>query len=224
MSKKSRDMTKFVSIENAKNFHALIQKFFLQWLVAQRNVSPETVKSYRDSFKIFFKYLKTSHKITPSDITINCLEAEYILDFLAYLDKERGNQAKTINVRLSAINCFLKFLSFEIPEYNGLLSRSLMIPYRKEITRQMEFLTKDEYQTLLDSCEQNTLLGQRDQLMLMILYNTGVRVSELIGLSVADVINDANGTPSYIHVSMAKVEKSVMFLYGKAQRHFCVNL
>jgi len=200
MSKKSGSSAKLVPIDTVKSFQSLMQKFFLQWLVAQRNVSPETVKSYRDSFRMFFKYLKASHKIMPSDITINCLEAEYILDFLTYLERDRGNQAKTINVRHSAINCFLKFLSFEIPEYSGLLSRSLSIPYRKEITRQMDFLAKDEYQALLDSCEHDTELGKRDQLMVMMLYNTGVRVSELIGLKVYDVIADANGIPSYIHV------------------------
>jgi len=94
----------------------------------------------------------------------------------------------------------LKYLSFEMPEYSGLLSRSLMIPYRKEDKKGMDFLTKDEYQALMDVCESDTGLGRRDQLMLMVLYNTGVRVSELLGLKVQDIVTDANGLPSYIHV------------------------
>jgi len=181
-------------------FQALIQKFFLQWLMTQRNVSPETVKSYRDTFRIFLKYLEALHKIKPSEVTVKHLEAEYILGFLTYLEQERGNTLKTINVRLSAINCFLKFLSFEIPEYSGLLSRSLMIPYRKEEKREMDFLTKDEYQALLGACEPDSELGRRDHLMLILLYNTGVRVSELLGLKHRDIITDARGLPSYIHV------------------------
>lgn len=183
-----------------KSFQALLQKFFLQWLITQRNVSPETVKSYRDTFRIFIKYLGAAHKIKPSAITIYCLEAEYILNFLNFLENERDNRTKTINVRHSAINCFLRFLSFEVPEYSGLLSRSLMIPYRKEEKRQMDFLTKEEYQALLDACDPDSMLGRRDQLMLILLYNTGVRVSELVGLKVQNIIVDAGGLPSYIHV------------------------
>jgi site-specific recombinase XerD len=179
---------------------ALIQKFFLQWLMTQRNVSPETIKSYRDTFRIYVKYLETVHKIKPKAITVNCLEVEYILGFLDSLEKDRGNQPKTINVRLSALNSFLRFLSFEIPEYSGLLSRSLMIPYRKEERHSMDFLTKDEYQALVDVCDPDLPLGRRDQLMLLLLYNTGVRVSELVGLKVQDIVRDAAGMPSYIHI------------------------
>jgi site-specific recombinase XerD len=182
------------------NLPALIQKFFLQWLISQRNLSPETVKSYRDTFRLYIKYLETVHNVKPSRITVDCLAAEYILGFLDTLEKERGNQPKTINVRLAAISSFLRFLSFEIPEYSGLLSRSLMIPYRKEEKRLMDFLTKEEYQALMDACESNSPLGRRDQLMLMLLYNTGIRVSELIGLKVRSIVTDASGLPSYIHV------------------------
>ena len=185
---------------DGKNFQTLIQKFFLQWLMTQRNVSPETVKSYRDAFRIFIKYLETIHKIKPSAISINCLKAENIIDFMDFLEKEKGNCSKTINNRLSAISSFIKFLSFEIPEYSCLLNRSLMIPYRKEEKRHMDFLTKDEYQALVNSCKVDTELGCRDHLMLLLLYNTGVRVSELVGLKVKNINADANGLPSYIRI------------------------
>ena len=163
-------------------------------------MSPETIKSYRDTFKIFIKYLEAAHKIKPSVITINNLEAKYIIGFLDYLEQERGNKSKTINARLSAIGSFLKFLSFEIPEYSGLLSRSLMIPYRIETKREMDFLTKEEYAALWDACDSSSELGRRDQLMLLILYNTGVRVSELLSLKMRDIITNADGLPLYIHV------------------------
>jgi site-specific recombinase XerD len=182
------------------NIQALIQKFFLKWLMGQRNVSPETVKSYRDTFRIFLEYLAKSHKIKPSAMTIDCLAAECLLGFLESLEKERGNSPKTINVRLAAISSFLKFLSFEIPEYSSLLNRSLMIPYRKFEKRSMDFLTKEEFKALIDSCELNTMLGRRDQLMLLLLYNTGVRVSELLGIETKDIVKGADGRPSYIHV------------------------
>jgi site-specific recombinase XerD len=200
MKQYSVNPSNITSVGKNKNFQMLIQKFFLTWLLAQRNVSPQTVKFYRDSFRIFLKYLEAVHKIKPAVVSVDCLNAEYILGFLDFLEKERGNQPRTINSRLSAISSFLRFLSFEIPEYSGLLSRSLMIPYRKEEKRTMDFLTKDEYRALVDVCEANSQLGHRDRLMLLLLYNTGVRVSELVALRVLDVILDANGTPSYIHV------------------------
>jgi len=189
------NQSKQTQIDSNKSFQVLIQKFFLTWLKAQRNVSPETIKSYRDAFRIYIQYLETVHKIKPSAITVFFLEAEYILGFLDFLDKERKNQAKTINNRLSAICSFLRFLSFEIPEYSGLLNRSLMIPFRKEENRQMDFLTMDEYQALTDACEPDSALGKRDRLMLLLLYNTGVRVSELVGLKIQDIIMDTNGLP-----------------------------
>ena len=187
-------------MKDNKQFQNLLQKYFLQWLITQRNVSPETVKSYRDSFRLFIRYLEKCHKTKPSAITVYSLEAEYILGFLDYLKSERGNQAGTINNRLSAINSFLRFLSFETPEYSGLLSRSLMIPYRKEVKRQMDFLTKEEYQGLLNSCDLCTSLGCRDKLMLLILYNTGCRVSELVGIKTEHIIMDVDGLPSYIRI------------------------
>ena len=186
--------------QSSENFPSLIQKFFLQWLMAQRNVSPETIKSYRDTFRIFIQYMDEEHKIKPSAMTINCLEAEHILGFLANLEIKRGNKAKTINLRHSALNSFLKYLSFKVPEYSGLLNRSLMVPYRKEEKRSMDFLTKDEYNALLNACDLDSELGSRDYLMVTLLYNTGVRVSELLGIKVKHVVNDAKGLPSYIHI------------------------
>ena len=187
-------------IADDKSFQSLLQKFFLKWLMKQRNVSPETIKSYRDTFRIFIRHLEGAHRIQPSDATVEHLEAGYIIGFLEYLEKERGNQIKTINNRHSAINCFLGFLCFEIPEYSGLLSRSLMIPFGKEEKRQMDFLSKDEFQALQEACDPDTELGRRDSLMLIILYNTGVRVSELLRTCGKNVVTDAAGLPSYIHV------------------------
>jgi integrase/recombinase XerD len=182
------------------SFQALLQKYFQQRMIAQMNVSHETIKSYRDTFRLYIKYLDNYHQITPTMISIEHLEAEYILGFLEFLEKTRGNQSKTINNRLSAIHSFIKYLSFEIPEYSGTLERGLMVPFRKEEKRQMDFLTKEEFNALLDVCDTDTDLGRRDKLMLVLLYNTGVRVSELTGLKGKDVRMDGNKSSAYIHI------------------------
>ena len=179
---------------------ALIQKYFLQWLMDQRNVSPETIKSYRDTFRLYLRYIETHHGVATTKISVAQFDADHILGFLSYLGKERGNSPKTVNSRLAALHSFVKYLIFELPEYSGLLNRSLMVPFRKAEKRQMAFLTEDEFVALKNACNTNTMLGCRDMLMLMLLYNTGVRVSELVGLKLSDLHIDSQNTTAYIQV------------------------
>ena len=196
----------------------LIQKYFLQWLMAQRNVSPETIKSYRDTFRLYLKYIETRCGVPPTKMSISQFDADHILEFLAHLDKERGNSSKTINNRLAALHSFVKYLIFELPEYSGLLNRSLMVPFRKTEKRQMEFLTEDEFTALKGTCKMETVLGRRDMLMLLLLYNTGIRVSELVGLKLSDIHIDSQSTAAYIRC-MVRVAKNAMSHCGKAPRN-----
>ncbi len=183
------------------DIQTLIQKYFLQWLMAQRNVSPETIKSYRDTFRLYFRYTETHCGVTPAKMSIAQFDADHILGFLSYLDKERGNSPKTVNSRLAALHSFVKYMIFELPEYSGLLNRSLMVPFRKIAKRQMEFLTEDEFAALKNACKTDTALGRRDMLMLLMLYNTGVRVSELVGLKLGDIHIDSRNTAAYIRIN-----------------------
>lgn len=187
-------------MKNGNGIHALIQKYFLQWLMTQRNVSPETIKSYRDTFRLYLRYIEKHLNVTSTKISMAQFDADHILGFLSYLDKERGNKPKTINSRLAALHSFIKFLNFEMPEYSGLLNRSLMVPFRKVEKRQMEFLTEDEFSALKNACESGTPLGCRDMLMLLLLYNTGVRVSELVGLKLSDINIDTQNSTAYIRI------------------------
>ena len=166
--------------------------------MAQRNVSPDTIKSYRDTFRLYLRYIETRFCIALTKLSIAQFDAEHILGFLSYLDKERNNTSKTINNRLAALHSFVKYLNFELPEYSGLLNRSLMVPFRKTEKRQIEFLTEDEFTALKNACKTDTDLGQRDMLMLLLLYNTGVRVSELVGIKLGDIHIDSRNTAAYI--------------------------
>ena len=177
-----------------------IQKYFLQWLIAQRNVSPETIKSYRDTFRLYLRYIEKHHGMPPAKMSIVQFDADHILGFLVHLDKERGNNSKTINNRLAALHSFAKYLIFELPEYSGLLNRSLMVPFRKAEKRQMDFLTEAEFTALKSACKTDTALGRRDLLMLLLLYNTGIRVSELVGLKLSDIHIDSQSTAAYIRI------------------------
>ena len=209
------------------SFQVMIQKFFLQRMINQRNASPETIKSYRDTFRLYLKYLNEAHNIAPHKIEIKQMEAEYILGFLDSLDKQRKNQPKTVNNRLAAIHTFLRFLSFEKPEYSAVIQRSLMIPFRKEDKKQMDFLTKEEIDALFSVCHTEQELGRRDKLMLLLLYNTGVRVSELLSLKCKDVIFDASCSSAYIHITgKGRKERNVPLWKNTARyvsKHLDIN-
>ena len=202
------------------DIQALIQKYFLQRLMAQRNVSPETIKSYRDTFRLYLRFIDTHCGVPPAKMSIAHFDADHILEFLSHLDKERGNSAKTINNRLAALHSFAKYLIFELPEYSGLLSRSLKVPFRKDEKRQMEFLTEDEFAALKSACETDTALGRRDMLMLLLLYNTGVRVSELVGLKLGNVHIDSQGTAAYIQVHGKGRKERYVPLWKSSRRLF----
>lgn len=187
-------------MKSCNNIQTLIQKYFLQWLMDQRNVSPQTIKSYRDTFRLYLRYVEKHLNVTSTKISITQFDADHILGFLSYLDKERDNNPKTINSRLAALHSFIKFLSFELPEYSGLFNRCLMVPFRKVEKRQMEFLTEDEFAALKNTCESDTELGRRDMLMLLLLYNTGIRVSELVELKLNDINIDNQNFTAYIRI------------------------
>jgi site-specific recombinase XerD len=191
-------------------FQDMLQKFFLKRMMSQKQASPETIKSYRDTFRIYIEYLSAVHRCPPHKLEIRHIEAEYILGFLDYLVRERGNQTKTINNRLAAIHAFLHFLSFEKPEYSATIQRSLMIPFRRAEKRQIDFLTIEEIDALLDACSMKEALGRRDRMMVLILYNTGIRVSELLSLRCRDISFDGSGTAGYIHVmGKGRKERSI---------------
>lgn len=172
-----------------QSLQSLLQKFFLQRMIQQRKLSGQTVSSYRDSFRIYFEYLSRVHKISVSSIEISHIDRDYLIGFLKYLEEERGNKANTANNRLAAIHSFLKFVAEEAPEYSAIAKRGLSVPSQKHETLVMDFITKNEFESMLSICDTTTAIGARDKLMLLILYNTGMRVSELTELKCSDIID-----------------------------------
>ncbi|MBL7006487.1 MAG: tyrosine-type recombinase/integrase [Spirochaetia bacterium] len=170
-------------------FPALLQKFFLQRMIQQKRMSGQTVNSYRDSFKIYFEFLSRQYGIAASHVDPKHLDRNYIAEFLCYLEKERHNKAITANNRLSAIHSFLSFVAVEAPEYSDIVNRGLSVPYQKQDTVAMDFITKEEFEAMLKVCDTMTSIGSREKLMLLILYNTGIRISELTELHCTDIID-----------------------------------
>jgi len=174
---------------NLPTFQTLLQNYFLQRLIQQRKVSGQTVNSYRDTFRIYITFLSEKYNVNIVSVKLEYFDLNYIQDFCKYLEEARGNKAVTINNRLAAIRSFMGYVAQIEPEYSGIVNRALMIPMQKHETPTMDFITKDEFQAMLDTCITSKPLGSRDKLMLLLLYNSGVRVSEMLSLKCSDIKN-----------------------------------
>ena len=166
---------------------ALLESFFTNRLMCQRKASPNTIASHRDTFRLLLKFAKQTLRKEPSKLMIEDLDATFIGQFLEYLEKQRGNAARTRNVRLAGIHSFFKYVALEEPNYSALAQRILAIPNKRFKNKPVEFLTRVEIDALLAAPDQSTWTGRRDKALLLLAVQTGLRVSELIGLRCNDV-------------------------------------
>jgi site-specific recombinase XerD len=162
--------------------HALIERYFTDRLMRQRNVSANTIASYRDTFRLLFVFAQVRLRKAPSTLTLDELDAPFIGTFLTDLETKRGVGVATRNLRLTAIRSFFRFVSFEEPAHSALIQRVLAIPSKRHDKRQVHFLTRPEIEAVLAAPDRTTWLGRRDHTLLLLAAQTGLRLSELIGL------------------------------------------
>lgn len=174
-------------------FQSLLQNFFLKWMMSQKKVSPATIQTYKDTFRILLKYMHEEHGVKASSINMEAINADAITGFLHYLENNRKNSCKTVNNRLAAIKSFMEYVSYECPEYSGTVRKIKAIPFRKVERKEVCYLTKEEINSLLNACETESPEGRRDYLMLLLLYNSGIRVSEMISIQGKDAHFTNNG-------------------------------
>jgi len=172
----------------------LIQDYFTHYLRNQKNVSTHTVSSYRDTFMIFFEFAKARIKKNPAEIALDDFSAENVLAFLSWLEEARGNHVRTRNQRLAALRGFLNYVSFRIPARVNQASRVRMVPRKRHDQPILGYLTVEEMNAIIASADQSTFSGARDFVLWSLMYNTGARVSEVIGLRRQDLeLNGKNG-------------------------------
>ena len=164
------------------NVATLIERYFTDRLMRQRNVSANTIASYRDTFRLLFTFAQIRLRKAPSSLELKDLEAPFISAFLADLETKRGASVRTRNLRLTAIRSFFRFVSFEEPTHGALIQRVLAIPSKRHEKRQVHFLTRAEIEAILAAPDRTTWLGRRDHTLLLLAAQTGLRLSELIGL------------------------------------------
>jgi site-specific recombinase XerD len=185
----------------------LVQAFFADYLVRQRRVSPQTVSSYRDTFRLLLQYLSQTTGKKPSDLNLDDMQAKAILQFLDSIERDRGNSIQTRNARLAAIRSFFRLVALRDPARMDLAAQILSIPVKRADRRLVGYLTRLEIEAILATPNTRTWSGQRDHALLLTLYNTGARISETLALRQDHV---SFGTGSLVHFKgKGRKERSV---------------
>jgi len=167
---------------------SLLQSFFTERLLRQRQASPHTIAGYRDSFRLLLQFAKERLGKAPSKIRVEDLDAPFLGLFLEHLEDVRKNSARTRNARLAAIHSFFQYVALEEPAFALHCQRILAMPNKRHERRPIEFLNREEFDALLAVPDLSTWLGRRDRALLLVAFQTGLRVSELIGLNCQDVV------------------------------------
>ena len=168
----------------------VLQGFFTAHL-AQAGVSPHTIASYRDTFRLLLRYARDQAGKPPSRLEMADIDAALVGGFLDYLEAGRGNSVTTRNARLAAIHSLFRYAALQSPQDALLIQRVLAVPLKRHDSTVVSFLTRAETDALLAAPDQRTAPGRRDHLLLLTAIQTGMRVSELTSLTCADAHLDA---------------------------------
>jgi site-specific recombinase XerD len=163
-------------------FPALLEAFFLDRLMRQRQASPSTIASYRDTFRLLLQYAQQRLRKAPSQVTVPDLDTVFLGAFLDHLEYHRANSARSRNVRLAALHSFFRYVAWQAPEYSAVAQRVLAIPSKRYVRRPIGFLTPVEVDALLAAPDLDTWSGRRDRALLLLTVQTGLRAAEVIGL------------------------------------------
>ncbi len=166
---------------------ATMQAFFTDRLIRQRRASPHTIAAYRDTLRLLLVFAGQRHTISPARLDLTDLDAPTIAAFLDHLQHQRGNSIRTRNARLAAIHSLFTFAALRNPEHAADIERVLAIPAKRADQTIVTFLTDIEADALLASPDRNTWTGRRDHALILLAIQTGLRASELIGLTRRDV-------------------------------------
>src|SRR5580698_1187298 len=171
--------------------------FLREYIPSQREMSAQTSDTYAYAFQLLVCFAAERLKTTPSALSIEQLDATFVLAFLEHLEKKRRNCDRTRNSRLAAIKTFFRFLEYRLPSCLEQAHRIRAIPVKKTDEVIIGYLNREEIQTLMDAPDPSSRYGLRDRAVLHLAYAGGLRVSELVGLHLADLVLHSQPT---IHV------------------------
>jgi len=184
-----------------------LQIFFTDYLIGQRRLSQQTIASYRDTFRLLLQFIHQKTGIEPASLSISDLSVDRILMFLDNLEKERKNSVSSRNLRLTAIHSFYRMVALRDPASVGVATRVLAIPLKRTDTKVRPYVTHEEMHAILAGLDRTTWCGRRDHSLLLTMYNTGARVSEMSSLKQDQI---SFGAKSYVHLlGKGRKERSV---------------
>jgi site-specific recombinase XerD len=160
-------------MNNPISLAVLLEHFFTQRLMQQRQASPHTINSYRDTFSQFLKFAEQRLEQAPSRLSFQNIDAPLITAFLDHLEKHQGISARSRNLRLTALRSFFRFAAFEAPAHSAQIQRVLAIPSKRFTRTLVQFLTRAEVDALLAAPDQTTWLGRRDHAFILLAVQTG---------------------------------------------------
>jgi|SRR5579862_1500619 len=170
---------------------ALVQAFFVEYQLNQKHASPRTLATYRDAFRLLLRFVRETKGIQPATLSVADLDAPTILAFLDNIEQQRANCVSSRNARLAAIRSFFRFVQMREPAGLAVASRVLAIPVKRTERKLLGYLTRSEIDAILAATDQTTWDGRRDHALLLTLYNSGARVSEIAGVRRDDIALDA---------------------------------
>src|SRR5881296_2674818 len=169
------------------DFSIHVTNFLTHYLAAQRNLSPNTIKAYRDVFTLLLRFCRDGRGIAPEKLRLEQIDVSLVEAFLDHLETERKSSPRTRNHRLAALHAFFRYVQAEEPTRMHECQKILAIPLRRHTRPTVSYLSKEELAEILAQPDLRTPEGRRDAVLLSVLYDTGARVQELVDLSVGDV-------------------------------------
>src|ERR1700733_8372945 len=160
----------------------LLQGFFSEHLAQHRQVSFQTIASYRDTFRLLLQFVRDKKGVEPAVLTLDALDAPTILGFLESLGQQKGNCIRSRNVRLTAIRSFFRVVALQEPSCLGIATGVQAIPIKRCDKPLVGYITRDEVDAILTGLDRRTWMGRRDHALLLTMFNTGARVSEMTTL------------------------------------------
>jgi site-specific recombinase XerD len=166
---------------------ALVESFFTERLTRQRQATPATLSTYKHALRLLLLFTSSQLGKPVDRLDIQDIDCEVVLDFLDFLERERGNSARSRNARLAVIHSFFRHVAFSDPGSIALAQRVLAIPPKRTVKKVLGFLHPHEVEAILAAPDRSTWRGRRDHVLLLFLLRTGARASEAIGVNVADL-------------------------------------
>ena len=180
------------------SFPALLQAFFVEHLTQQRALSPQTVAAYRDAFMLFLGFAEVRLGRSPAQLTLANITPDLIMAFLDHLERDRHNSVRSRNARLAALRSFLKFAAHRDVSSLQVIEQALGVPAKRFERPMLGYLSREEMLAVIGTPDR-TWFSQRDHVLLLLLYNTGARVSEIVGVRVGEVVLDEGAACVHLH-------------------------